>query len=467
MLFFYQNNQKRGIFQWGIDKNNKFSLEPSKYYSGNYSYALINDEYIVKWLKYYQRWNWVFVKDNDKISKIEDKDIQALQIEQEYKNNPIISEYIKRQINFQPDKYNEFLQINLINPEKVDYKQYNEAHNSLDKFYHSESYKKFNDQQEKIINEINKLKKTEYIFQKTKILENKTFKIGDKKYTFFADVSIPSMNYVKYYKYQKYIEIPRSPISLANYNIYNNLLFKEPNLFSDGNYKSETTELINPKHVRKEDEDFIVDYSSKLTEQEAQKLGKDPWINPIPEYKKWFSKWKEVLPNIINKNWDDKTKIKAIAYYIATNTTYLAPVDKNFNYNGYGFYNPAQIFTNDPEIQCVGYSMNLAAALTILNIPVRIMTGEYLGEDLATISNSGHAWNEVKVDGRWKAIDLTNWDSYEINNTFELKDDTDLFLERNSEWMNQFRLKLSSYETTIMFYQNPKEYEYQDLPDSL
>ncbi|VEU74907.1 Uncharacterised protein [Mycoplasmopsis citelli] len=114
--------------------------------------------------------------------------------------------------------------------------------------------------------------------------------------------------------------------------------------------------------------------------------------------------------------------------------------------------------------------MNLAAALTILNIPVRILGGPVVGDASGPISNGSHAWNEVFVDGRWKAINLTWFDYNEnsyIQKTFELKDDEDLFLERSSEHMNQFKLDIASYQSTIMFFKNTPEYEYKDLPDSI
>ncbi|UUM24557.1 transglutaminase domain-containing protein [Mycoplasma sp. 3686d] len=425
LLYYYQNNKEYGDFQWGIDKNNKFSLEPSKYYSGNFDFVSIDDTYISNWLKYYQRWNWIFVKDKDKLPKIQDKDIQALQIKPEFKNNKDIKEYTENAINFLPDTYLENLSI-------------------------IEKNTNYDEQYKKIVDYLNKTQ-NKYIFDDF----------------IFAAPSIKNTDVKKYSKYRKGSFLTEST------RIFNNFFWKQPNLFSDGVYRSLTTEKINPKHIRKEYGDIKVDYTPDLTDEEINKIKlKHSWIDPTPEYKKWFNHWKEVLPNIINKNWDAKTKIKAIAYYIATNSLYLHQEgDTNYNYNGYGFYNPTQIFTNDPEIQCVGYSMNLAAALTILNIPVRIMNGAYFGDPLSTISTGGHAWNEVYVDGRWKVIDLTNWDKADFltekPEIFELEDDTDLFLERNSKWMNHFRLGLDAYETTIMFYQNPKEYEYQDLPDSL
>ncbi|VEU74307.1 Uncharacterised protein [Mycoplasmopsis citelli] len=472
LLNYYQNNYEEYVsLQWGIDKDGKFSLDSSKYYSGNYQKIKINDEYIKNWLKYYQRWNWVFVKPEDQISKIEDKDIKALQIDEKFKNNKIIGDYIKRQINFAPDDYHDLWTINPQHPEKVNI-------NDVKKQDPVYLYPKYKNIQTKTVEEINKLNSKFTNFQITDFnLMNK--KIIDKEYEFFDQSVIKNFNYEKFFKYQNFVEISKNGAfgSDSAFNSYNNLLWNDPNLFSDAHYRSFYSELINPVHRRtkKEGNDYLLDNTTSLTDEEI-KQGKSTikdahWINPISEYKRWFNHWKEVLPNVINKNWETKTKIKAVAYYIATNSLYLFPIKKQFNYNGYGFYNPAQIFTNDPEIQCVGYSMNLAAALTILNIPVRILSGPVVGTPTATFAEGGHAWNEVYVDGRWKVIDLTNWDlnekTFDNKITYELKDDEDLFLERNSEWMNQLKLDISSYQTTLMFFKNPKEYEYIGLPDSI
>ncbi|UUD36256.1 transglutaminase-like domain-containing protein [Mycoplasmopsis citelli] len=471
ILYYYQNNYEEYVdFQWGIDKNNKFSLDPSKYYSGNYQWIQINDEYIKNWLKYYQRWNWVFINKEDQIDKIEDKKIKALQINPKFKNNKIISDYMKRQINFAPDSYDKLWTTNPKYPEKVNI-------NDIKNKNSTELFKKYKNTNIQTIDEINKLNLKFNNFQTTLNFEDKKINVENKEYEFQDNSQLKDFDYKKFWKYQNFLE-PKDNRSIDfsnSFNIYNNLLWKQPNLFSDAHYRIFYSELINPVHRRTKENDHIVDYTTSLIKEEIKEgkiFWKEPhWINPIPEYKRWFNHWKEILPKIINKNWDDKTKIKAVAYYIATNSLYLFPIKKNFNYNGYGFYNPAQIFTNDPEIQCVGYSMNLAAALTILNIPVRILGGPVVGTPTATFAEGGHAWNEVFVDGRWKAIDLTNWDlnenTFDNKSAYELKDDEDLFLERNSEWMNQLKLDISSYQTTLMFFKNPKEYEYKDLPESI
>ncbi|UUD36354.1 transglutaminase-like domain-containing protein [Mycoplasmopsis citelli] len=467
ILYYYQNNYEEYVdFQWGIDKNNKFTLEPSKYYSGNYQKIFIDDQYIKNWLKFYQRWNWVFVQEKDQINKIEDKKIKALQINPKFKDNKIISNYIKNQINFAPDRYDELWTINPQHPEKVNY-------NDVKEMNFSNFAKKSNKLKKQRIDEINRFGLKYNNFQIYGGFSD--LNIDNKKYRNKDFQQLKKFNFKKFFKYHDNINLdPVLTAVVPDFEVYNNLLWDQPNLFSDGLYRNIKSELIKPVHTRIKSNKLIFDSSSSITQKEIKQgkslLNDGYWINPIPEYKKWFNHWKEILPKIINNTWDDKTKIKAVAYYIITNTIYLSPTNKYFNYNGYGIYNPTQIFTNDPEIECVGYSMNLAAALTILNIPVRILGGVYSGSPLSTIANSGHAWNEVFIDGRWKAIDLTNWDLYEADiehQTYELRDDKDLFLERNSEWMNKFKLDIASYQTTIMFFKNPKEYEYKDLPDSL
>ncbi|VEU74337.1 Uncharacterised protein [Mycoplasmopsis citelli] len=471
LLYHYENNYNKYVdFQWGIDKNNKFSLEPSKYYSGNFKQILINDEFIINWLKYYQNWNWIFVNNEDKLARIEDKNIKALQADSKFKDNPVLRNYMQRQFNFLPDFYDELWTIDEQNASKINYKQFINHVSET-------NFSKYKKEQVDIANAINKIQ-SKYTFL-WKGYPEISLKIDNNEYKFVDWSLIKDFNYRKFYKYQKLVDLqnPEFSGSYEPFNIYNNLIFNEPNLFSDAVYRNYWEDLVNVKHSRFNDApskfgNYTIDISEPLTEEEASNLGVDPWKNPISDYRKWFNHWKEVLPNIISKKWTIKEQIKAIAYYIATNSIYLtSPKNTDFNYNGYGFYNPTQIFTNDPEIQCVGYSMNLAAALTILNIPVRIVSGAYLGDPKSTIVSGYHAWNEVFVDGRWKAIDLTNFDLFEglveKTLTYELKDDLDLFLERSSEYMNQFKLNLGSYETTIMFFKNPKEYEYLDLPDNL
>ncbi|VEU75073.1 Uncharacterised protein [Mycoplasmopsis citelli] len=377
---------------------------------------------------------------------------------------------MKRQINFAPDIYDELWTANPQHPEKVNI-------NDVKKQNSKELYTKYENTNIQTIDEINKLNLKFNNFKNTLNFEPKKINVENKEYEFYDTSQLKHFDYEKFYKYQNFLSLKdkRGIGSLNTFNIYNNLLWERPNLFSDGLYKSIYSELIKPVHKRTKDNNYIVDRTIPLTEEEI-KQGKSTftdakWINPIPEYKKWFNHWKEILPKIINNTWDDKTKIKAVAYYIATNSLYLSPIKHKFNYNGYGFYNPSQIFTNDPEIQCVGYSMNLAAALTILNIPVRILGGPVAIDVSNPVPDGYHAWNEVYVDGRWKAINLTWFDYSETTNfskeTFELKDDEDLFLERSSKHMDQFKLEISSYETTIMFFKNPKEYEYKDLPESI
>ncbi|VEU74338.1 Uncharacterised protein [Mycoplasmopsis citelli] len=472
LLYHYQNNyNKNVILQWGIDKNNKFSLSPNKYYSGNFQQVKINNKYIHNWLKYYKRWNWIFINKDEQINKIEDKNIKSLQINPQFKDNKIISDYIQRQIRFASDKYSNFWLINSQHPQKVNYKDTLEPKNRI-------KIEKTKYKINEVLDNINKLSLQQQ-FAINKSQGKGAVTIDNKQYKYWKSSSIKNFDFEKFNKYQKYADVKTYNYVFEYKNIYDNLLFQQPNLFSEALYRTFNEDLVTPKHTQIQDNKLTADKiyyhkTTPITIQEAKKLSKDPWFNPIPEYQRWFNKWKEILPNIINKKWDTKTKIKAISYYIATNSLYLhAPNWTQYNYNGYGFYNPTQIFTNDPEIQCVGYVMNLAAALTILNIPVRILGGAYFGNSTAVVPSGYHAWNEVFVDGRWKIIDLTWFDYLEYgaskDKTYELQDDLDLFLERNSEHKlrKYFRLDLNSYETTLLYFKNPKQYEYQDLPDSI
>ncbi|UUM25107.1 transglutaminase domain-containing protein [Mycoplasma sp. 3686d] len=329
-----------------------------------------------------------------------------------------------------------------------------------------------------VVKNINQLN-LKYKFAVKKSQGRGIVKLGDQYYKYWKNSSIANFDFDKFNQYQKYADVKTYNYVFEYANIYNDLLFVKPNLFSEALYRTLDSDLITPKHTRFEQNDpklgkIYYDKTTSITKEESLKQGKDPWINPIPEYKRWFNRWKEILPKIINKNWDTQTKIKAISYYIVSNSLYLsAPKGVHYNYNGYGFYNPTQFFSNDPEIQCVGYSMNLAAALTILNIPVRIVGGAYFGSSSSIISSGYHAWNEVFIDNRWKIVDLTWFDYSEHRDqkgkTYELEDDVDLFLERNSEhkWRKQFRLDLNSYENTLLYFKNPPQYEYEDLPKSL
>ncbi|VEU74908.1 Uncharacterised protein [Mycoplasmopsis citelli] len=245
ILYYYQNNYGEFVdFQWGIDKNGKFSLEPSKYYSGNYQRIKINDEYIKNWIKYYQRWNWVFVKTDDQISKIEDKDILALQIDKKFKDNKIISDYLERQINFQPNRYFELWNINEQHPEKVNYNDVKQKGLRIFSGYYNKEIS--------VISEINKLNLSKVSFQKPTVNFKKDL-FDNKEYEFLDWSSIKKFDYKKFYNYQKLVEIKDeySLGSIEGFSIYNNLLFEKPNLFSDGLYKSINSELIKPVQIRK------------------------------------------------------------------------------------------------------------------------------------------------------------------------------------------------------------------------
>ncbi|QZE12260.1 transglutaminase-like domain-containing protein [Mycoplasma sp. Ms02] len=195
----------------------------------------------------------------------------------------------------------------------------------------------------------------------------------------------------------------------------------------------------------------------------------------------WIAKWKEVLPKIVDKNWSDEKKVKAVALFIASNTMYMKDEldgdQIDFTLEGYGFYSPFQIFKNDIRQKCVGYTSNVSMALTLLGIPVRQVGG--LLTQPGVSDDGGHAWNEVYLDGRWKIVDLTNIDAAE-QDSFYLEEgydpktaqtsrllmeiDLDLVLqERNA--VDYLKLDLSNYLMTLFKYKNPQGYNYQGMPE--
>ncbi len=94
-------------------------------------------------------------------------------------------------------------------------------------------------------------------------------------------------------------------------------------------------------------------------------------------------------------NASDYDKVKAIHDYIVTNTVF----SKNNKYSGFA-YGPLV----EGVGQCEGYAKAMTYALTHFGIENVRMTG-------TKYDGLSHAWNKVKVSGKWYNIDAT-WDEY-------------------------------------------------------
>ena len=74
--------------------------------------------------------------------------------------------------------------------------------------------------------------------------------------------------------------------------------------------------------------------------------------------------------------------------------------------------------------RCSGYAEGFALLLEAADVPVRIVTG--------TAGDEKHAWNLVRLDGKWYHADCT-WDCMAENpHTYFLRDDR--FMRRTHTW---------------------------------
>lgn len=469
----YENNYNEDVFfQWGVGDDNMWGLNPTKFKGFQIEIYSMNDENIAKWIKHYEQMKWVKVDKENQIDKITKDNVDVFKTPQKIKNN-IIKEYVNRMLDFNFIKWSQIW----------DLKNENEY---LEIVY--EDKEKFKDSRTELINELNKEKNIYANFG----FEN--YKSSKSNKEFFIYLQAKNFDFDKYFDYAK----EPSKIDF-NPNIYGINLYEKANFFEDiglndyidyivkvDNSKTTYTYILGSDGINKKKSYNItkIDKNDSILTS-PKNIAKINRVskNPIPYFKKWMKEWMDVLPKIINKNWSDEQKIKAVSYYILTNSTYLNPYNStildNYNSDGHNFISPLSFFGSDRQIQCNGYASNLSMALTLLNIPVRTVGGYYFGSGLDTVSSGEHAWNEVFLGGRWKAIDLTNWDrwetTYHISSIERLKkaiifsewDDREknpLIMERNSDHMKKFRLDISSYVSTILKYQNPSEYEYEELP---
>lgn len=115
------------------------------------------------------------------------------------------------------------------------------------------------------------------------------------------------------------------------------------------------------------------------------------YLESLEETKQVDQKVKKILKKIINKNMTRYEKIKTIHDYIVDHVEY----DTSTNYNS-----PYHALVNGSSA-CQGYANLLYKMLTEVGIPCRVVTG--------TAKGGLHAWNMVKLEGKWYNIDTT-WD---------------------------------------------------------
>lgn len=114
-----------------------------------------------------------------------------------------------------------------------------------------------------------------------------------------------------------------------------------------------------------------------------------------PAAVKLYEEVRNLIPRIISSNMTDYEKELAIHDYIVCNCEYgYEDYSNDYAYRAYG----ALI---QGKAVCNGYAEAMALLLNCVGIENEIMTGWANGEL--------HAWNRVKLDGKWYQVDST-WD---------------------------------------------------------
>ena len=110
-------------------------------------------------------------------------------------------------------------------------------------------------------------------------------------------------------------------------------------------------------------------------------------------------KLKTIANKLAKGKKSDAAKVKAVHDYIIKNTAY--------DYDNYiinqipkADYTAVGVLKNKTAV-CEGYAKTFYALMNLMNIPCKMVTG--------TGNGVGHAWNMVKVGGKWYHIDVT-WD---------------------------------------------------------
>ena len=137
---------------------------------------------------------------------------------------------------------------------------------------------------------------------------------------------------------------------------------------------------------------------------------------------------------------DDYTKVKLLYEYICTHYTYDETLTKFSAYDG----------LTTGSMVCQGYALLTYKVMWNAGIPCRIVTGVSSGQN--------HAWNIVKLDGKWYNLDTT-WDAAaEIGGVMRW----DYFLKNTEDFAGHFRFE--PYETAKYHKAHPMADESLELP---
>lgn len=121
--------------------------------------------------------------------------------------------------------------------------------------------------------------------------------------------------------------------------------------------------------------------------------------------KKTDQKAKKIIKTVITKEMSTEQKVKAIHDYIVLNCEY--------DYSNYlqgtiprDSYSAKGALVKHKSV-CQGYAEAFKLLMDMLNIPCKVVSGT--ANNGSGNGYQGHAWNVVKIDGKWYNIDVT-WD---------------------------------------------------------
>ncbi len=151
--------------------------------------------------------------------------------------------------------------------------------------------------------------------------------------------------------------------------------------------------------VRQKGKKILVDITYRTSREEEEYI--DTVLEPV-------------VKNIAGENMSDYEKVKAINKYICDEFQYDTTLEKDNTYEGL-----TTGFTT-----CNGYAMTASKMFSMAGLENKIVLG--------TLDGISHGWNEVKIDGKWYNIDVTNND-YTSSDKYFLKSD-DSFKREGFVW---------------------------------
>ena len=201
-----------------------------------------------------------------------------------------------------------------------------------------------------------------------------------------------------------YVNAYAIDIEEVKMNIYNHLINWDTEFEIDYDNSEDVIDLIRNSAAK---DDYL---NKSLIGLEVRVCGDEMKVTPKYRTSKDQEKYiddeiDKIINNLIDKDDSEYNKVKIINDYLV----------KRFEYDNSLKSNNAYLALTTNTTTCQGYAMTAYKMFKKANIENRIVLG--------TINNIPHGWNEVKINGKWYNIDITNND-YTGSYKFFLKSDT-------------------------------------------